>query len=331
MDSSLARAAIAAFALEAIVYGFSAFMYSATLWVLLRPATVKNRSMAIVSLILFACSTAHVVLDAYRLKLGFIDNQTFLGIGPSAWFGDGSQCTFLVKNCVYILQTLTGDAIVIFRCYVVWQSAWVIVFPCIMWFGLAVCGIMSVYAAANTNPLGQNKFADAETAYFALTISTNLLSTSLLVYRIWKSNLQVRKHRVGPSRLVPLMTAIVDAAVLYSAVLLTGLVCFLCKLIPQYITLLDLTTQIIPITFYIVIIRVRLQQLPSALFCHQACSQWAAQSPSHGLPHLRIQIDQAIDRHSEGGSLDEAVLDIKQPSFSGSAVPVSFLSRPMSV
>ncbi|KAI0050800.1 hypothetical protein FA95DRAFT_1486652 [Auriscalpium vulgare] len=314
---SLDRASIVSLSLEAFLYGFSVFMYGVTLWVLLRPATTINRPMAVVASILFLCSTmaslsVHVVLDVYRLKLGFIDNRDFFNIGPSAWFGDISQYTFLFKNSLYVFQTLTGDGIVIYRCYVVWQSVWVIVLPALMYCGLAVCGVGAVYTASKTSPQA-GIFAGAAhfiTAYFSLTLATNLMSTLLLAYRIWSTNSRVKGQRIGPS-LIPVVLVFVDAAVLYSMALVIMIVCFVSKLNAQYIVL-DTIMPIIPITFYMVMIRLRLRRLPSSLFAGQTVAEWAPQS-NIGLRHLQVQIDHLTEYHQDAQVFGEVNEAVKQP------------------
>ena len=72
--------------------------------------------------------------------------------GPVAYFSDVSQWTFTVKNYVYTAQTLIGDGVIVsvfflcrnslrhllialqlYRCYLVWQSKLIMIFPLILW------------------------------------------------------------------------------------------------------------------------------------------------------------------------------------------------------
>jgi len=74
--------------------------------------------------------------------------------GPVAYFSDVSQWTFYVKNVIYIAQTLVGDGVVVsfvfvdevrhplsalqlYRCYVVWQSKLIMIFPMLLWSATA--------------------------------------------------------------------------------------------------------------------------------------------------------------------------------------------------
>lgn len=72
------------------------------------------------------------------------------------WFADPSQFTFVFKNAIYSFQTVLGDGVVvsirlssfdscsssptvfqIYRCYMVWQSIYIVIFPLIMLTGVA--------------------------------------------------------------------------------------------------------------------------------------------------------------------------------------------------
>lgn len=101
---------------------------------------------------------------------GFVINaDTFPG-GPVDFFADMTQTTFIIKNAVYILQTLLGDAVVvgshdnqydipfssqikqIYRCYSVWRRLRFIVLPMVLW--CAAFGVLYMcYSPDDPNPL----------------------------------------------------------------------------------------------------------------------------------------------------------------------------------
>ncbi|KAF7373871.1 hypothetical protein MSAN_00599300 [Mycena sanguinolenta] len=106
-------------------------MFIATLVMLLRGQTWAqvNKPMVIVACCLFILSTIHLAVDINRLNIGLIlDRDTYPG-GPAAFFANPSENTFVFKNAVYGFQTVLGDGVVIYRCYKVWKSVWVIIFP----------------------------------------------------------------------------------------------------------------------------------------------------------------------------------------------------------
>ncbi|KAG1770311.1 hypothetical protein EV702DRAFT_673135 [Suillus placidus] len=103
-------------------------------------------------------STAHMVVNITRAKDGLVKYRDTLHGGPASFFEDVSRPTYLIKNALYIMQTLLADAVVIYRCYVVWQSVLVIVLPSMLWCSVAVTGIRAVYSCSQAS---SNIFAEA--------------------------------------------------------------------------------------------------------------------------------------------------------------------------
>lgn len=52
-----------------------------------------------------------MAVDIQRLVVGFIIQADFFPGGPTGFFADMTQRTFIVKNTVYVLQTLLGDGV----------------------------------------------------------------------------------------------------------------------------------------------------------------------------------------------------------------------------
>lgn len=131
----LDTAAIMSIALEGILYGFSVLMFIGTVWALTykRRARDINRLIAGVTIMLFVLSTAHMIVDIIRLEDGLVKYRDTFPDGPAAFFADVSQMTYVVKNAIYISHTLLGDGVVIYRCYIVWQSARIIILPSLLW------------------------------------------------------------------------------------------------------------------------------------------------------------------------------------------------------
>ena len=63
-------------------------------------------------------------------------------------------------------------------------------------------------------------------SFYATSLSTNLLSTLLLAYRIWTIDRQTSSVRVTKSPLRPLLSVVIDSGLLYSFTLVAALVCF---------------------------------------------------------------------------------------------------------
>ncbi|KAG2144617.1 hypothetical protein DEU56DRAFT_979173 [Suillus clintonianus] len=269
--------------LEGILYGFSVLMFVGTIWSLTykRHMQDMNRPIAVVAVLLLILSTAvsisplylrpelfpdespkHMVVNIIRAEDGLVRDRNILG-GPSAYFADVSQQTYVIKHSIYVLQTLLADGVVIYRCYVVWQSVWIVVLPIMLWCSVAVTGVIALYSvsqAGTGSGIFLHALAQWVTAFFASTIATNLLSSGLLAYRIWTIQRSISGvHTTARSTVMPIVRVLVDAAILYSAALLTALILFVRGNNGQD-AVVDLAMPIMSIAFYMVLIRIALNK-----------------------------------------------------------------------
>ncbi|KAG1898785.1 uncharacterized protein F5891DRAFT_1144498 [Suillus fuscotomentosus] len=260
----LDTAAIFSTVMEGILYGFSVLMFGGTMWALTHRRRMKeiNRINTAVAFMLLILSTAHMIVDIIRIEEGLVTyRDTFPG-GPAAFFADVTQITFVVKNIIYTMQTMLGDGMVIYRCYIVWQSVWVIIVPSCLWLGITVCGICAVYSVSKATNQAGNIFAKATgqwiTAFYAMTLASNLLASGFLAYRIWKMERDISAVRTSNNSMMPIVRVLADAAILYSVTLLSALVCFVEGNNGQYVVL-DMIMPIISIAFYMIIIRMAMK------------------------------------------------------------------------
>ncbi|KAG1850797.1 hypothetical protein DFJ58DRAFT_746360 [Suillus subalutaceus] len=261
----LDTAAIFSTVMEGILYGFSVLMFVGTMWTLSYKRRMKeiNRPIAVVAFMLLILSTAHMIVDIIRVEQGLVTYRNTFPGGPEAFFADIAQVTFVVKNIIYTMQTMVGDGMVIYRCYVVWQSVWIIIIPSLLWFGITVCGCIAVYSVSQATSEAGNIFAKATgqwiTAFYAMTLASNLWASGFLAYRIWRMERNVSAIRATKrGSMMPIVRVLADAAILYSVTLLSTLVCFVVENNGQYV-MLDMIMPIISIAFYMVIIRMAIK------------------------------------------------------------------------
>ncbi|EGN94584.1 hypothetical protein SERLA73DRAFT_188561 [Serpula lacrymans var. lacrymans S7.3] len=305
----LDTAAIASTVLEGILYGFSVLMYVGTIWSLTngRKKHDVNMKMVAIASALLVLSTVHMIMDIIRVEEGLVQyRDTFPG-GPNGFFADVAQWSFVYKNVIYTLQTLLGDGVVIYRCYVVWQSAYIIIFPMIMWCSVATTGIGCVYTLSKATTDSNNIFSKETgqwiTAYYASTLATNLIGTILLAFRIWSVDRNVSNLRSRRSSLGPLLLIIIDAGVLYSVTLLGALVCFVSANRGQYV-LLDMIMPIISIAFYMVIIRVGISKrhggLHSTTGRSASHSQMLQDQQQYSMKRVQVHITKLTETNEDG-------------------------------
>jgi len=208
-------------------------------------------------------STAHMVVNIIRVEDGLVKDISMYPDGPSTYFADVSQQTYVIKHSFYVMQTLLADGVVIYRCYVVWQSIWIVVLPILLWCSVAVTGVIALYSvsqAGTDSGIFAKALAQWVTAFFASTIATNLLSSGLLAYRIWIIQRSVTgAQNTARGTVMPIVRVLMDAAILYSAALFTALILFVCGNNGQD-AVVDMAMPIMSIAFYMVLIRIALNK-----------------------------------------------------------------------
>ncbi|KAG1799038.1 uncharacterized protein HD556DRAFT_1460800 [Suillus plorans] len=142
----------------------------------------------------------------------------------------------------------------------IWRSIWVIILPSIMWCSVAVTGVCSIYEFWHASIISGNVFGllvihNWISVFYALTLATNLLSSGLLAYRIWKIEHNVTSSRTTKITTTSILRVVMDAAILYSIALLCTLIGVVCSNNGSLV-MIDMLTSIISITFYMVIIRI---------------------------------------------------------------------------
>ncbi|KAF5328503.1 hypothetical protein D9758_017326 [Tetrapyrgos nigripes] len=283
-------AALLALSLESGFYGVSTYMFAETMKELLFGGKF-NRRMAIVASLFFVLSTAHVIIDIIRIKIGFIDQRDIFEGGPAAYFSQ-TLPLFSVRSSIYVAQTLLADAVVVYRCYMVWYPVvrWIVVVPLSLWLGLLVTSVGALYnlGVASASGGGAEIFAFGKwiDGFFAMSLTTNLVGTGLLAYRIWKIN-QSSSEFQSKGIMVPVFRVVIDAGILYSIVLIITLAFFEARSNMQTI-LIDMLMPIISISFYMIIIRMSAlsgrggalgTEISFQLTTHSFNLSWAASEP----------------------------------------------------
>ncbi|KAJ6529005.1 hypothetical protein B0H19DRAFT_968826 [Mycena capillaripes] len=292
--------------LEAVLYGFSVLMFMAALWIFLhrRGTMPVNYPMITVACLLFTLSTIHLGVDFNRLVVGFVTLGNSYPGGPTAWFSNPSQRSFIIKNAVYTFQTVLGDGVVIYRCYMVWRSFWIILVPLVLWAAVAIAGAGSVYSCTLPSTVSNDIYARELgkwiKAFYCMTLSCNLLATALLAFRLWTIDRNVNKTRLSKGIAIPVLMVVIDAGALYSFTVIAAVVCFALESNGQYVVL-DMITPIISIAFYMVILRIGIAQR----FLHGSTINISTTIPrqplsrreaGHKTMHVSIDIQQYRDQ-----------------------------------
>ncbi|KAG2121268.1 hypothetical protein DEU56DRAFT_974687 [Suillus clintonianus] len=306
----LDTAVIVSTMLEGILYGFSVLLFIGTIWAVVYKHR-GNRPIAVVAFLLFILSTTHIVVAITRMERGLVEYRDSFPGGPVAYLADVSQTMYVIKCALYVLQTLLGDGAVIYRCYVVWQSVWVIILPSMLWCSSAVTAFYSVYNFSQGSRIRHAGSFDKateqlNTAFLASTLSTHLICSGLLVFRIWMIERNGSTIRNPKSTTMPILRALVDDA-LYSVALMSIIMFFVFwnKSNAQHI-ILDMVMPLISICFYMVLIRIAISRkthcyLPTV---HGGtANETERMSRQHPMKPLQVHISQFT--YSDGASTYE--------------------------
>jgi len=242
-------------------YGASIVFFGHTMYHLTRRGS-KGLPMILVSLFLMANSTLHFAVASHRLMGGISRTK------PASL--NLSSVTFdtLAIFQTYYLQTLVGDAMLVYRAYVLWQPLPPIL-PILCWMASAVLGALSWVAAKNAANVtdifvkNQRKF---NVSFYALTLATNLLATSAIVVRLWM--LPRQQASVGSCgkqlslHVRQIIAIVVDAGLVYSALLIAAIITLLNGSSALFI-IISVLPAFISITFFVIITRFTIAQMQS--------------------------------------------------------------------
>ncbi|KAG6917361.1 hypothetical protein DXG01_002826 [Tephrocybe rancida] len=161
-----------------------ALFFAGTRWKRIREI---HKTMSFVALFMFvnvalgSATSVFVVWKAYVLSPPGKGEATFSEL--SSW-------PVVLKSADLLTQTTIGDAMLIYRCWIVYGRSWLVIIPSfVLWLGGTVCSVFLVYYEATTTTsalITASKLHPYGVAFWASTVSLNIITTTLLVWPIWK-------------------------------------------------------------------------------------------------------------------------------------------------
>ncbi|KAH8111796.1 hypothetical protein DFH11DRAFT_578183 [Phellopilus nigrolimitatus] len=258
------EASLLALMVESVLLGLFSMLFAITLYILVfRQRKLQrrlNKKIIAVSIVMYVVAFAHIIFSTRRVFLGFIDKRDERG-GPDAYFAATTGVPYFFKVGLYTMQTLVGDGFVIYRLNIVWSGDKRLVYPAIvLLMGSIVCGVVpEVYTALATSPsdtVFKLLLKHWILAFFSLTLFTNFTCTALIAFKIWWTERQLA-GLVFRNSLSPVIAIVIESGALYSASLISLMTTYASGSWACYIAL-DMTTQIIGITFSLIIVRIGL-------------------------------------------------------------------------
>ncbi|KAJ7700347.1 hypothetical protein B0H17DRAFT_251722 [Mycena rosella] len=135
---------------------------------------------------------------AIALDVDAFVTYTGLGSAQHVFAHASSWQTFTKTLCVGI-QSLTGDAILIYRCWFIWRKSLVVIaLPLLLWLANLAGAIGLLFTMSRSTLVSSNKLVPWGQTVWALTLCNNIFITSLIVWRIrgvQKESKQLRSSR----------------------------------------------------------------------------------------------------------------------------------------
>ncbi|KAJ3981903.1 hypothetical protein F5890DRAFT_1611443 [Lentinula detonsa] len=249
-----------------------------------------NRVLLASNALLFVLIAAHWVVQIIRSQRAFIDTVGDVGDAASAYYAFPADYMNLIKE--------------IYRVWIVYDKRhYVIVVPALLM--VAFSSAFGALVAFGKTTEGGTIFASSTNAWaitvFVTTVSINIMTTSLIVARVWRIKRKVKGVAVQSGGLATVLHVIIESAALYTATALFTLIGYTTKNNWQFITI-DMLSPIIGISFTLISVRLS----------HRTQSQAGYSMHDHpSLNVVRIHgVD--VDGHREAIGLETIAINVTQ-------------------
>ncbi|KAF9039228.1 hypothetical protein BJ165DRAFT_374873 [Panaeolus papilionaceus] len=263
-----------------------------------KPKHAINKTMLTAAMLMFTFASLDV---AFHLRHNLDAFIAYDG-DPIDEFLKTSHWLSVMKMVCYVVQTFIGDSILLYRCWVVYNKRWlVVVGPVILWLGTTVCGALTVYVQATLDDtsgalLNVSSLVPFITSMLCLTLVINVLTTSLIVHRIWKIRREVRYRSTihSQSPLTSVLIVLIESGLMYTCSIVILFALYMTSNNAQY-GVSNAVVQIIGITFNLIITSVdRGEAVEPPPLSHLSRHGSAGNMPLH-----LINIQTTIDRYPD--------------------------------
>ncbi|KAI0245498.1 hypothetical protein BJV78DRAFT_371084 [Lactifluus subvellereus] len=177
----------------------------------------SNLTLLIVASVQFALATGHITTMLVQLSRAYVGAAGTLD-GRSQYSLGGALPEHVALEALYITNSLIGDAILIWRLWIIWNRKFWLCLPFIvLCIATAVTGYTAVAHIAQLSATGSVFVARVHNwliATWALSIATQFGATLLISYQVWIS-IQWNPTGTQPSRRAILGT-LVESGALYT-------------------------------------------------------------------------------------------------------------------
>ncbi|KAI0646162.1 hypothetical protein C8Q79DRAFT_1000581 [Trametes meyenii] len=172
---------------DAILYGVALVLYAQILRLIFesQKRTRMDKFMVAFSTALVLLNSVYWATQAYFGQMMWVIHDDYPG-GPDAYANDFAYVWYQTwGTTASVACNLMSDALLVYRCFVIWNSRRVAILPALVWVMSLAFGIGLLYGSGRPNG---NYFAGIATlfvtAYTASTFAFNVLVTVLIAGRI---------------------------------------------------------------------------------------------------------------------------------------------------
>ncbi|KAG9316987.1 hypothetical protein JVU11DRAFT_1167 [Chiua virens] len=231
-DDQFQNAVYVGINLEGILYGVELALYFATMHRLLAHEGKRKKSdvfYAVFSSVMLLNVTIWVSTQARFGQQMWLLNADFPG-GPNAyWAAHISDWNMEMGTTAMVVLQLMTDGLMIYRCWMVWNSYRVIIIPSVMWIGTIALGIAVIWANSTKDGI---EFQDIASqiclAYFSVTtFLTTVLTLMICCRMVWFG--RKLKAQLGHEYALPyfaVVSLVVESVLPYTLTGITFLVAF---------------------------------------------------------------------------------------------------------
>ncbi|KAJ4485577.1 hypothetical protein J3R30DRAFT_3281599 [Lentinula aciculospora] len=207
--------------ITAILYGIQLVLYLLSNHLLLKSSR-KGRDAyfyVVYSTVLLVLWTIALACNAIFEQRAWIDDRDTEG-GPAAYIRENISSAYnTLGTTAGVIMNFMSDGMLIYRCYILWSTWKIVVFPSLLYLGGLSMSILLIYESAQP---GANFFVghavDFGIPYISLTISLNIIVTALICGRLLYLRTEVNKI-LGPSyakMYTDIIAILVESAALFT-------------------------------------------------------------------------------------------------------------------
>lgn len=214
---------------EAILYGIYFTLFVICMFVFDNKKPATNLVVKYTVIAMFLVSTAHIGGTIASLQAGFF---TVRPETPEKYFNSKAVPLNLVNKSFYGLNMVLGDALMIYRLWIIYLRNWyIIVLPILLTAATGTLIAVTIWEFSMLVP-GQTAFASKvkaiAPALFAVPLVTNLVITGLIIWRIKQAHNS--RHFVANHKLDAIYRRLIrntiESCAIYPFVLLVTLILY---------------------------------------------------------------------------------------------------------